>query len=98
MEIVPSFEKTEVFSAFISVTSKTVFLGNLCLGAIVTIFSDVSFNIGEWNVNVYKIVFLVSFMVRIFAAFTYISSKYMPGKCSKMIREELRLCLRGESR
>ena len=68
MELVPSFGKTEAFSAFMSITSGTAFLGNICSGIIATLLAKVSFTFLFWNVDVYRMVFMISFVARIFAA------------------------------
>ncbi len=69
MGLVPTFGKTEAFSAYTSITSMASFVGNICSGVIVTVFSGLSLNWGIWDVNAYRVVFLISFIVRIAAAF-----------------------------
>lgn len=69
MGLVPTFGKTEAFSAYTSITSMASFLGNICSGVIVTVFSGLSLNWGIWDVNAYRVVFLISFAVRIAATF-----------------------------
>ncbi len=65
--IVPDFGKTEAFSAFTSITSAATFVGNICSGVLVTFFANVHFTWGFLDVNAYRMVFLVTFIVRIFA-------------------------------
>jgi len=69
MGLVPTFGKTEAFSAYTSITSMASFAGNICSGVIATIFSGLSLNWGIWDINAYRVVFLISFIVRITATF-----------------------------
>ena len=67
MELVPSFGKTEAFSAFTSITNGMVFVGNICSGVIAMSFSKLNFTLWSWNVDMYRIVFMISFIARILA-------------------------------
>lgn len=69
MGVVPSFGKTEAFSAFTSITSASAFLGNICSGLIVTSFSRVNFMLWVWDINAYRVIFFITFAVRLLAVF-----------------------------
>lgn len=65
MGIVPTFGKTEAFSAFTSITSASTFLGNICSGLIVTMLSQVNFVMWIWDVNAYRVIFIITFIARL---------------------------------
>lgn len=65
MGVVPAFGKTESFSAFTSITSASAFLGNICSGLIVTMSSQVNFMMWVWDVNAYRVIFIITFVARL---------------------------------
>jgi MFS family permease len=75
MEIAPSFGKTEAFSLFISVTSGAAVLGNICSGIFALSFSDLHITLWIWNVDMYRMIFLLSFIARILASLYFFNLK-----------------------
>ncbi len=68
MEFAPSFGKTEAFSLFMSVTSGAAFIGNISSGILALIFLHFHFTFWIWNMDMYRMIFLFSFIARLFAS------------------------------
>jgi MFS family permease len=69
LTVAPSFGKTEAFSLYSSLVNFASFFGNIIAGLLVLVLASVQMNFLFWTFNDYRVIFLISFVLRIGAAY-----------------------------